>query len=342
MELGNQIKALRQARGVTQETVAETLGVSAQAVSKWETGAAAPDIALLPAISAYFGVSIDELFALSDETKLDRIQNMIWNQREISRADADGAESFLLDMARRQPKSAKPWALLAQLENALSDAHRAKAAEYAKATLERDSEDHDGHSELVGAMGGKVADWCVGNHCKLIDWYKGFLEKNPTCLEGYLWLMDQLMDDFRFDEAEAVLTKMEAVDGKDFRTQLYRGILTWYKGDREGAWAIWNATEMAPGKEWVMELSMGDFLARTGEYEAAKAHYRRALELQKPPRYTDVTTSIAQLCELQGDWRGAIAAHEEEIAILREDWNTATGEQVDQQRREIARLREKL
>ena len=91
MELGNQIKALRLERGVTQETVATALGVSAQAVSKWETGAAAPDIALLPAISAYFGVSIDELFALSDETKLERIQNMLWNQREIGRADADSA-----------------------------------------------------------------------------------------------------------------------------------------------------------------------------------------------------------------------------------------------------------
>lgn len=38
MEIGNQIKSLRAARGITQETLAEKLGVSAQAVSKWERG----------------------------------------------------------------------------------------------------------------------------------------------------------------------------------------------------------------------------------------------------------------------------------------------------------------
>ncbi len=38
MEIGNQIKALRARRGVTQEALAEALGITAQAVSKWETG----------------------------------------------------------------------------------------------------------------------------------------------------------------------------------------------------------------------------------------------------------------------------------------------------------------
>lgn len=65
MEIGNQIKLLRQWRGITQEEMAQHFGITAQAVSKWERGAATPDIALLPEISAYFGVTIDELFALS-------------------------------------------------------------------------------------------------------------------------------------------------------------------------------------------------------------------------------------------------------------------------------------
>ena len=74
MELGNQIKALRLQRGVTQEALAQHLNVSSQAVSKWEREAAMPDVQLLPAISAYFGVTIDALFALSDDTRMERIQ----------------------------------------------------------------------------------------------------------------------------------------------------------------------------------------------------------------------------------------------------------------------------
>lgn len=43
MEIGNQIKCLRHRRGMTQEEMAQHLGVSAQAVSKWERGVAMPD-----------------------------------------------------------------------------------------------------------------------------------------------------------------------------------------------------------------------------------------------------------------------------------------------------------
>lgn len=63
MKIGSNIRTLRQQRGLTQEQVAAQLGVSCQAVSKWETEVNAPDIALLPAIAKLFGVTIDALFS---------------------------------------------------------------------------------------------------------------------------------------------------------------------------------------------------------------------------------------------------------------------------------------
>ena len=62
MKIGNKIKELRKKRGVTQEQLANSIGVSFQAVSKWETGITLPDIALAPVLATYFGVSMDELF----------------------------------------------------------------------------------------------------------------------------------------------------------------------------------------------------------------------------------------------------------------------------------------
>ena len=62
MNLGEKIKSLRKKRGVSQEYLAERLGISFQAVSKWETGTTLPDVALIPAIASFFGVSTDELF----------------------------------------------------------------------------------------------------------------------------------------------------------------------------------------------------------------------------------------------------------------------------------------
>jgi len=63
MNIGKNIKYLRQQNNVTQETLADYLGVSYQAVSKWETDANTPDIALLPFIAKYFNVSLDTLFS---------------------------------------------------------------------------------------------------------------------------------------------------------------------------------------------------------------------------------------------------------------------------------------
>ena len=55
------IKKLRRGRDLTQEQVAETFGVSPQAVSRWETGATYPDIELLPHIAIFFGTTVDAL-----------------------------------------------------------------------------------------------------------------------------------------------------------------------------------------------------------------------------------------------------------------------------------------
>ena len=63
MKLGANIRVLRQRGGMTQEQVAARLGVTYQAVSKWENETNTPDIALLPEIAALFGVTIDALFS---------------------------------------------------------------------------------------------------------------------------------------------------------------------------------------------------------------------------------------------------------------------------------------
>ena len=67
LKIGNVIRKLRAEHSVTQEELAAYLGISYQAVSKWETGATMPDIALLPRLAAFFGIRIDELFSVSHE-----------------------------------------------------------------------------------------------------------------------------------------------------------------------------------------------------------------------------------------------------------------------------------
>lgn len=71
VSLADKLKELRKSKNVSQEKFADYLGVSYQAVSKWENGITSPDITLLPDIARYFGISVDELLQVEkiDEDK---------------------------------------------------------------------------------------------------------------------------------------------------------------------------------------------------------------------------------------------------------------------------------
>ena len=69
--IGNRIAKFRKAKGMTQEELAHHMGVSSQAVSKWENDASCPDISLLPQLCKVLGVTTDELLTgKSDEVKM--------------------------------------------------------------------------------------------------------------------------------------------------------------------------------------------------------------------------------------------------------------------------------
>ena len=69
--IGNRIAKYRKTKGLTQEGLASLMGVSSQAVSKWETDASCPDISALPQLSKILGITTDELLTgKTEEVKL--------------------------------------------------------------------------------------------------------------------------------------------------------------------------------------------------------------------------------------------------------------------------------
>lgn len=67
--IGDTIAKLRRGRGMTQETLAESMGVSPQTISKWETGTTCPDVLLLPVLADFFGVTVDALYGRRNAEK---------------------------------------------------------------------------------------------------------------------------------------------------------------------------------------------------------------------------------------------------------------------------------
>ena len=84
LDLGNNIRQLRRRDKRTQEALAEALGVTSQAVSRWESGGSYPDMNLIPSIANYFGVSIDELFGYTNE-RTKRIDELVTQIFEMKR-----------------------------------------------------------------------------------------------------------------------------------------------------------------------------------------------------------------------------------------------------------------
>lgn len=85
IKIGNKIKELRKKRRITQEQLAEKIGVSFQAVSKWENDIALPDITLLPVIARFFGVSTDEILSYNSaeiDEEISHIVNESYKYRE--------------------------------------------------------------------------------------------------------------------------------------------------------------------------------------------------------------------------------------------------------------------
>lgn len=339
MNIGNQIKALRMRKGVTQEAVAQHFNISAQAVSKWECGQSVPDIGMLPGLSAYFGVTIDELFALSDETRIERIQNMIWDVRFLNPADVENERQFLLEKARREPKNGNPHCMLAQLEMHLAKEHSIRAQEYAWEIMKRENGVAMGCYYLGKAMGGIHVDPRHNTHNALISYYKECLEKYSDKCMSYGHLISQLIDDHRLAEAQRYCDEMEKAFPDDHFMIVHKIKVAIAKGNLIVAHDMMKALDEKYPDDWSIQHWIGDLLTLAGEYDTAKAYYRKSIALLPTPRYVDPIDSLAQCCEMDGDIEGAIATRKFELEVSDKDWNCTTGESIDYIHREIARLK---
>ena len=103
MNLGEKIKSLRKKRGVSQEYLADRLGISFQAVSKWETGTTLPDVTLIPSIASFFGVSTDELFDFDVYGISNKIEAIVDEWKDYLDSDPDKAETIIRDALKTYP-----------------------------------------------------------------------------------------------------------------------------------------------------------------------------------------------------------------------------------------------
>ena len=337
MCIGNQIKELRLEKKVKQEELAEYLGISAQAVSKWETGASTPDIMLLPNIAMYFGVSIDELFAMSEEAKYERIENMFSYEKCIHHETFAQTVQFLNAQIAEDINNVRAYENLAYLYNHRAASDHEKASDYAKKVLELSPNNKGGWVAFLEANNGVCGDEWYDNHFTVIQYFKEFLEKNPKNYRGLYAIIENLLKDGRYDEAVPYINEIGEVRQNN-QALMYLGDVAFGKGNIEEAKELWNrAVETHPG-EWQAYCSRADRLKKLGYLEEAIADYEKCVEMQEAPRIIDGLYSLAQVHETMGDYERAIYDNKRIIEYLSSDFGISDGEQVDSRKREIERL----
>lgn len=342
LDFGGRIKTLRLSKSMTQEQLAQRLRVSPQAVSKWENGVSLPDIQLLPELSILLGTSIDALFSMTDDKRMERIDNMLWDQRFLSREEFEAEERFLKDKCLEPDAQARATLLLAELYCKCAREYRELASPLARKALELLPDyEKAAHTALFEAEGGVFPDWNDVNHHRTIEFYKDFIARHPGQRRAYFWLLDLLIDDGRCPEARKYLEKINRL-GESYHSDLYLGMILEKEGKPEEAAACWERMTQKDPDNWQSWFARADRLAKRCAYPEAIALYEKALELSPRPRFTDPVNAIAQLYEIQGQYEKAVECYQKEIEIVREDWNETQGEAIDEPLRNIARLKEKM
>ena len=322
MELGKKIRQLRFKAGLTQEQLAEHMGVSPQSVSKWENAVAMPDITALPLLAEVFGVSIDDLFDLTAEQRLNRIENRMDVEEELPQDIFWEYEEFLKTQLSDAQNKKRATELLANLYWHRMNSYGEKAARFAKDAV-RLSPDEKGCQWILQKAEGHAAwDWNESNHTKAIGFWREVTAANPESRLSYLYLLDNLLADHRADEAEEVLAKLCALkDTRPVINEVYRAHIALARFDEPAADRIIEELVAEHADDFACLFEAAQYYAAKCDYEKAIALYEKSFENEpRRPRFWDELMGIADIYEIMGDYGKAAQTYGRVIGLLENEW----------------------
>ncbi len=342
MELGKKIRQLRFKAGLTQEQLGEKLGIGAQSVSKWENAAAMPDITALPLLAEIFGVTIDDLFDLTTEQRLNRMENRMDAEEELPQDVYWEYEEFLKRQLSAGEHQKRAGELIAYLYWHRMNAEGKKAARYAREAVARAPGEKGCQWILQKAENHAAWDWNIANHSKAVCFYRELAEKHPETPLPYMYLLDNLIADHRADEAERWLERYCALEGADpVMKRVYRAYIALARFDEPAADRIMEELLAEKPEDDAVLFEAAQYFASKCSYEKAVDCYERAHAADtRRPRFTDALMGIKDIREIMGDYAQAAETCDRILDLLENEWGLTeeTDSSVTWAKQEKARL----
>ncbi len=322
MELGKKIRQLRFKAGMTQEQLAEKLGIVPQSVSKWENAAAMPDITTLPLLAEIFGVTIDDLFDLTTEQRLNRIENRMDAEEELPADVFLEFEAFLQAEMHDAGNRKRATELAAYLYWHRMNAQAQKAARYAKEAIRRAPNEKSCQWVLQKADHHVARDWNISNHTGAVNFYRELAEKNPDCALPYQYLLDNLIADHRADEAERWLDRYCALETANIvMKQVYRAYIALARFDEAAGDRIMEDLLANQPDDDAVLFEIAQYYAAKADYKKAIDAYERAFAADpRRPRFQDALMGIADIYEILGDYAEAAKTCDRIVDLLENEW----------------------
>ena len=340
MELGKRIRQLRINKGVTQETLASALGVTYQAVSRWENGITTPDIMLLPSIALYFGITIDELFNPTPEEKLERLRHRFYyTEDHLSDDEFRSALAFLKEQEDLYADKAEIYSLLANLYLNRIDRDRILVGKYAKKAMRLDADHSYCVHFLVDSEHAVYTDWDTANHNKTISFLQEMVERFPNEFRYYCALIYNLIADRRVREAEAYLSEFERCFDKPEWVPIFKAKIALADCRKADAIAIIEETYRSYPDDEGTVFDIAGFYGEICEYEKAIEYYKKTYALLESPKRYDALVGIARTYEILCRYDDAVEVWEKVKENLESEWGMDEGAQVEAVEEEIKRIR---
>lgn len=282
MTINDNIRKLRQQKHLSQEALGAVLGVSGQAVSKWEQGITSPDISLLPALAGFFGVTIDSLF---QDAAARRYPGYGGEQAELvaSYTEENGTEKdfrraaeALGEIILSGKASAEDYLNYGLIYHVRSRRDSDMALRYYRKAIEEGNDDRGlpwmvAHQQLTNLLEG------LGRLDEAVEEQKSWRDAEPDCAWAHVSCAYALSRAGRLEEACAEIREALRLDAEDMNVLTMAGDLYAQTGQQEKALSCWDRAYAHDSSQISCLFSKAELLASVGQTEEAIGQFQEIL-----------------------------------------------------------------